>query len=117
MSDWNSDIIVNPFVQESIEELIIPGVNLDAYGTGLTDEEINSICEDLNAATCFLIEFAEDSIDEETAFDALEHYTQEHGVDMDDYLDTVINNLESFLECPTKMIQTQIENNPMTFPL
>lgn len=117
MSTWESEIIVNPYVQEAIEDLIIPGVNLNSYGAALTEEDINSICEDLNAATCFLIEFAQDSIDEETALDALEHYTQEHGTDMDEYLDTVIDNLESFLECPTTQIQNQIESNPMIFPL
>lgn len=117
MSDWNSDILINPYVQEVLEDLLIPGVNLSSYGTGLTDEDINDICEDLNAATCFLIDFAHGDIDAETCFDGVETYTKQHGVDMGEYLDTAISNLETFLECPTQQIQNQIDNNPVIFQL
>lgn len=104
-NNWQSEVLINPYhVQETIENLIIPGINLDSYGTGLSDEEINSICQDLDSATCYLINFAEGTEDAETAFDAVEKVTKDHGVDMDQYLDTAIDNLEQFLLCPQSFL-------------
>lgn len=102
--DWRSDVIVNPYVQEAVENLIIPGVNLESYGPGLSDQEIIAICEDLDSATCYLLNFVDGVEDVDTAFDAVEEHTKDHGTDMDQYLDVAIENLESFLSCPRNFL-------------
>ena len=99
-TDWRSDVLIHPYVQEKIEDLLLPGATLDYYGSGLSTEEIEQICTDLDSATCYLIDFANDRTDLDTALDAVEQATSNHGLSMDDVVNTAIDNLEYFLSNP-----------------
>lgn len=104
MQEWHSEIIVDPYVQEIVGDLIIPSVNLASYGSGLNEGDIARICQDLNSSTCYLLQFTEGKQDLETSFDALEQHTKDHSVNMDEYVDNAISNLEDFIDCPAKYL-------------
>lgn len=100
---FQSNILIDPYyahwgedLVDEVENAVLPAVHLDSYGQDLSPEDIAAICHDLNSATCYLMDFLHDraDVDEDTALDAVEHYTRNHGLDMEYYTEVALSNIE-----------------------